>query len=116
MDGYEIHMGSSIQQGNVAAPFSLNRAGQDAQSDGALSESGRSLGTYIHGLFNSHALRRAVLEQIAEWKGVTLPPQTDTDGQLSRDGEYDKLAETVRNSLDMDLLYRITGLETPDID
>ena len=116
VDGYEIHMGSSIQQGNVAAPFSLNRAGQDAQSDGALSESGRSLGTYIHGLFNSHAFRRAVLEQIAEWKGVTLPPQTETDGQLSRDGEYDKLAETVRNSLDMDLLYRITGLETPDID
>ena len=116
VDGYEIHMGSSIHQENVVAPFSISRAGRDAESDGALSESGRVLGTYIHGLFNSHALRRTVLEQIAAWKGVSLPPRSDTGGQLSRDSEYDKLAETVRSSLNMELLYRITDLETPEID
>ncbi len=116
VEGYEIHMGSSVQAGAVAAPFSISRTGRDTQNDGAMSENGRALGTYIHGLFNSHGLRRAVLEQLAEWKGVALPPPTDTGGQLSRDAEYDKLAETVRNSLDMDLLYRITGLNTPEID
>jgi len=116
VDGYEIHMGSSLRRGDMAAPFCISRAGEELQSDGALSENGRILGTYIHGLFNSHALRRAIMEQIAEWKGVTLPPQSDTGGQLSRDGEYDKLAETVRSNLDMELLYRITGLLTPEID
>ena len=116
LDGYEIHMGSSVRQGNVSAPFSISRAGQEPQPEGALSESGKILGTYIHGLFNSHALRRSVLEQIAEWKGVTLPPQSHTDGQLSRDGEYDKLAQTVRNSLDMEFLYQISGLTTPELD
>ena len=109
-------MGSSTREGNIASPFSISRAGQDEQRDGALSTNGKILGTYIHGLFNSHALRRAMLEQIAEWKGVALPPQSDTGGQLSRDPEYDKLAETVRNSLDMDLLYQISGLAAPDID
>ena len=115
LEGYEIHMGSSVHRGDVAAPFSISRVGQDALSDGALAEDGRTLGTYVHGLFNSHQLRRAVLDQIAEWKGVALPPGNETGGQLSRDGEYDKLAETVRNSLDMDLLYGIVGLKTPEI-
>ena len=116
LEGYEIHMGSSTHQGNVSPPFSISREGRDGQSDGAVSEDGRILGTYIHGLFNSHELRRAVLERIASWKGVALPPLSDTGGQLSRDAEYDKLADTVRNSLDMDLLYRISGLSTPEID
>ena len=100
IEGYEIHMGSSTQEASVASPFSISRAGHGQLPDGALSEDGRALGTYVHGLFNSHALRRAVLEQLAEWKGVALPPPSDTGGQLSRDGEYDKLAETVRNSLE----------------
>ena len=69
------------------------------------------MGTYIHGVFNSYSLRRAILEQLAEWKGSSLPDPSETGGQLSRDGEYDKLAQTVRDSLKMDLLYRIVGLE-----
>ena len=81
-----------------------------------ISANGRALGTYVHGLFNSYALRRALLGQLADWKGVELPPPSDTGGQLSRDGEYDKLAQTVRNSLDMELLYRLTGLEQPEIE
>ncbi len=116
IEGYEIHMGSSTPVGPAARPFSISRAGHGPQHDGALSDNGRALGTYVHGLFNSHGLRRAVLEQLAEWKGVELPAPTDTGGQLSRDSEYDKLAETVRKSLDMDLLYRITRLETPEIE
>ena len=69
-----------------------------------------------HGLFNSYELRRSMLEQLAEWRGVTLPGPSETGGQLSRNGEYDKLAQTVRNAIDMDLLYRISGLAQPVID
>ena len=115
VEGYEIHMGTSNPVGAVTSPFRISRAGQGAESDGAMSDDGRVLGTYVHGLFNSYTLRRAVLEQLAEWKGAQLPEATDTAGQLSRDGEYDKLAETVRKSLDMDLLYRITCLNPPEI-
>ena len=116
IEGYEIHMGSSTPAGPASTPFRISRPGQSTQDDGAISPDGRAMGTYVHGLFNSYALRRALLEQLAAWKGVELPPPADTGGQLSRDSEYDKLAETVRKSMDMDLLYRITGLETPDIE
>ena len=116
VEGYEIHMGSSTPSGEAARPFRISRADQPATDDGVLSGNGRAFGTYIHGLFNSHSLRRALLEQLAEWKGVSLPPASDTGGQLSRDGEYDKLAHIVRNNLDMELLYRLTGLEPPEID
>ena len=116
VEGYEIHMGSSTPAGPAASPFDISRPGQAAAGDGAISPDGRAMGTYVHGLFNSHALRRAILEQLAEWKGVALPPASDTGGQLSRDGEYDKLAETVRRSLDMDLLFRLTGLGPPEIE
>ncbi len=116
VEGYEIHMGSSTPTGAAVSPFSISRAGQPEVDDGVISANGRVLGTYVHGLFNSHTLRRALLAQLAEWKGVNLPPESDTGGQMSRDGEYDKLAQTVRGSLDMDLLYRITGLEPLKID
>lgn len=116
IEGYEIHMGSSTPTEASAVPFRISRAGQPATDDGVISADGLALGTYVHGLFNSYALRRAVLEQLAAWKGVALPPPSDTGGQLSRDGEYDKLAQTVRNSLDMELLYRLTGLAQPQIE
>ena len=116
IEGYEIHMGSSTPIEEAARPFRISRPGQPESDDGAVSGNGRGLGTYIHGLFNSQSLRRALLEQLAEWKGVALPPPSDTGGQLSRDGEYDKLAQTVRDSVDMDLLYRLTGLQPPEID
>ena len=116
VEGYEIHMGSSVPTSEAAVPFRISRPGQPAADDGAISANGRALGTYVHGLFNSHALRRALLEQLACWKGVNLPPVSDTGGQLSRDAEYDKLADTVRNSIDMELLYRLTGLEPPEIE
>ena len=115
IEGYEIHMGSSTLIASADRPFRISRPGQPAAADGVVSADGKALGTYVHGLFNSYALRRAILEQVADWKGAALLPPSDTGGQLSRDSEYDKLAETVRNSLDMDLLYRLTGLEPPEI-
>ena len=120
VEGYEIHMGSSNPAGGPAGAmspaFRIRRAGGAAADDGAISANGRILGTYVHGLFNSYGLRRAVLEQLAGRKGVPLPPPSDTGGQLSRDGEYDKLAQTVRDSLDLELLYRIAALEPPEIE
>ncbi len=116
VEGYEIHMGSSTPIGPAAHPFRISRANQPPSDDGVISSSGRAMGTYVHGLFNSHVLRRALLEQLAEWKGVSLPSSSDTGRQLSRDREYDKLAETVRSSLKMDLLYGLTSLEPPEIE
>ncbi len=75
--------------------------------DGAMDESGNVLGTYIHGLFHNVQLRRAILEKLAERNGKALPAAPDMEAM---DTEFDKLADWVRSSLDMDLIYDITGL------
>ena len=67
------------------------------------------MGTYIHGLFHNAGVRRAMLEELARRKGVTLPEGVN----VARDREYDRLADWVRSSLRMDLVYDMIGL-APD--
>ena len=112
IEGYEIHMGMTHGEG-VAAPFRIGdrldvAVNERTDFDGALDTSGWVLGTYIHGLFHNVGLRRALLTALANRKGVhlSLAPQG-----LALDQEYDKLADWVRSSLNMDLVYRMTGLE-----
>ncbi|MFC1862157.1 cobyric acid synthase CobQ, partial [Chloroflexota bacterium] len=78
--------------------------------DGCMDASGRVLGTYIHGLFHNQELRRAILRYIARAKER---PIDFTVSDRQRDDEYDRLAEVINRSLNMDLLYAITGLNTP---
>ena len=109
LTAYEIHMGVSPRD-DAPAPFRLDtRSGQRVDSpDGALDGEGLTLGTYLHGLFHNRDLRRGVLAYVAGRKGATLPPPA---GDIDPDAEYDKLAAHVREHLDMELVYRVMGLE-----
>jgi len=113
IEGYEIHMGrtESDEKGNA---FHLNeRSGKACNIlDGYLDSEGRVLGTYIHGLFRNRELRRALLSHIAGIKEQVLSFDDDTD---RRQDEYDKLADLVRNSLNMDTIYSIVGLKKEPI-
>jgi len=102
--GYEIHMGTTDGGGL----FALDRRSGVAVSerDGAMDVEGKTLGTYMHGLFHNREFRRAVLGQLAAWKGVVLPAGDEVD----LDAEYDKLAALVRANVDMEALYRVAGL------
>ena len=75
--------------------------------DGATDTSGSVLGTYIHGLFQNGELRQSILSELARRKGVSLPGSAQ---ELGIEQEFDKLADWVRGSLDMDLIYQMTGL------
>ena len=108
--GYEIHMGRTVGEGFIPA-FAVNdRADAPVTAatalDGALDESGRVMGTYIHGLFHNAGVRRAMLGELARRKGVTLPDGVD----VARDREYDRLADWVRGSMRMDLVYDMVGV------
>ena len=110
--GYEIHMGRTTGAG-LPAPITIEDRSDvpvtaETSSDGALDPEGRVLGTYIHGLFHNGGLRRAILKELARQKGVALPLESN---DLVIDEEYDKLAAWVRASLNMDLIYQMTGLE-----
>jgi len=109
-EGYEIHMGRTSGAGDEEEVFRiLERSGQPCRvPDGCMDASGRVLGAYIHGLFHNQELRRAILRQIAGAKGRSL---NFRDDERQRSAEYDRLAELVRSSLDMDFIYNITGLQ-----
>ena len=77
--------------------------------DGALSENGDVLGTYIHGFFHNVLLRQCILQQVANLRGIDI---TFSEQQLTMDQEYDKLADWVRSRIDMDLIYQMTGLNS----
>ena len=105
-DGYEIHMGRTESAGEDAAFCLTERSGKPCDiADGYIDESGRVLGTYIHGLFRDEKLRRAILRQIAQSKGLRLTFKNNPG-----EDEYDKLADLVSHNLDMQLIYKIAGL------
>ena len=108
---YEIHMGVTSHEA-VSHPFIIeSRSGQAVDlPDGALDEEGLTLGTYMHGIFHNRAVRRSILEFAARLKGRALPT---SGGDIDQNAEYDKLAALVRANLDMELVYRVTGLERP---
>ncbi|MCI0830629.1 MAG: cobyric acid synthase [Chloroflexi bacterium] len=109
--GYEIHMGRTVGE-RFTSPFCIeDRADApvtgNGDLEGAMDASGGVMGTYIHGLFHNGELRGAMLRELARRKGVTLPEVT---AEMDQDREYDKLADWVRSSIDMDLVYRVSGL------
>ena len=105
---YEIHMGVSHGEG-LHRPFLMEtRSGERVDvPDGALDDDGLTLGTYLHGLFHNRAVRRSILGYVARRRGVALP---DAVGDVEPSVEYDKLANLVRENLDMELVYRVTEL------
>ncbi|MGZ8488406.1 MAG: cobyric acid synthase, partial [Candidatus Binatia bacterium] len=105
ISGYEIHMGLTEGLG-ASQPFLIEQRSQQicSDGDGTLSADGNVVGTYIHGLFHNHGLRRAILLELAERKGQTLAPSV---ANFSADEQYDRLAAHVRASLNMELIQRI---------
>ena len=109
--GYEIHMGRTSGEG-FSPPFLIQDRADvpvsgDGDLEGAIDASGSVMGTYIHGLFLNPELRGAMLAELGRRKGVSLPDVT-TENNLDR--EYDKLADWIRSSIDMDLIYQMSGL------
>ncbi len=109
LKGYEIHMGKT--GGNApCSPFHIRqRSGLGVDyNDGCIDSSGRTLGTYMHGLFHNNALRQGMLARLASWKGVSLPPASP---EVDTSAEYDKLADFVRQHLDLEMVYEFSGLK-----
>ena len=105
IEGYEIHSGA-----NTFGPgcrFWM----KNGDNDGACNAAGNVLGTYLHGLFDDGTLADAVVRRARALKG--LPEETVSAEQAAvnmaayREQQFDVLARAVRESLDMDRVYRI---------
>jgi adenosylcobyric acid synthase len=109
LDAYEIHMGRTTLDGSeetTVRPFIVGD-GEDLHADGCATPDGLVVGTYLHGLFENDAFRRAVLAGLARRKSIELPA---TAPLRSIDQEFDALADVVANELDLAAIGEMVGL------
>lgn len=97
--GYEMHMGETRGPGTARA-FAVLEGGA---SDGAASADGNVIGSYLHGLFASAALRDALLARI-DVAGGGRDYAADVDAAL------DDMAAEFAAHADIDAMLRIAGI------
>lgn len=97
IEGYEIHMGKTkINSKNI---FINN-------SDGCYSKDLKVIGTYFHGIFDNGEFTLKYLNKIREY--FKLPIENIAfNYNKYKDEQYNKLADIVRKSVDMNKLYDI---------
>lgn len=103
--GYEIHMGETTLLDGVCPLMQLCKNGQYT-ADGAVSDNGQVFGTYLHGLFDSDAFTRALVNGLRERKGLTA---LDSDFHYAhyKAQQFDILAESMRQHIDIEKIYSI---------
>ena len=70
-------------------------------------EEGNVLGSYLHGIFDSGAFWRALVNRVRAQKGLRQNEEALVTLSEYREREFDRLAAIVRQNLDMDAIYRI---------
>ncbi len=109
VSGYEIHMGQTISDSTISAFQIIQRGDFPCNHlDGAVSGEGNIFGTYLHGLFDNDRFRHKFLDGLRQRKGIVSTPQSLI---LSREEQYDKLADIVRRSLSMELVYEVLQIK-----
>ncbi len=109
--GYEIHMGQCQYGKHSKSMFEIySENGKEVKvNDGAINDKGNVIGTYIHGIFDSVNFREHILNGLRKEKG--LEERKSREYESIREEELDKLADLVRNALDMDEIYKIVGVK-----
>lgn len=113
MGGYEIHVGET-QYLEGSAPLARIRRLGDTGSvlDGCVSANGRVIGTYLHGIFHEDTFRHAFLQ--AARSACYLGPAWElVDWKRLREAEFDRLAKTVADSVDLKRLLGFVGVRWP---
>jgi adenosylcobyric acid synthase len=102
--GYEIHVGETFYEPGARPLADIVREGITGSfTDGAVSASGRVLGTYVHGLFDNDDFRHAFLAAVR--RAVDLATtETWVNVAAEREARIDRLADQLRKSLDMNLI------------
>ncbi|AHK79616.1 cobyric acid synthase [Ectothiorhodospira haloalkaliphila] len=90
LEGYEIHAGVS-RGAALARPATQLSHGPD----GALSDDGQVMGTYVHGLFD----RGEALSSLLAWAGLDAVEGRDLSDD--REAGFEQLADAVETHLDM---------------
>lgn len=107
--GYEIHLGETLYL-EAAKPFAeLAIADGACFLDGCVASNGCVLGTYLHGLFDDDVFRHNFINSARDFYSLAPAERLDNWKQ-KREASLNRLADTVRASLDMPRLFRWVGL------
>lgn len=123
VSGYEIHMGRTVPTDVInenamkreSAPGCLNerRSGCSEfatlrnKTDGFCSEN--VIGTYLHGIFDEEDFRTAFVRMLCDRAGIDYEQTEKISYEEYREMQYDRLADILRESLDMEMIYKILG-------
>ncbi len=102
--GYEIHHGQT--RGDGLSPTIVR---DDGETIGYATEDGLVWGTYLHGVFDADEFRRWFVDRLRTRRG--LQPLGKVSASYDIEPALDRLADMVRESLDIAAIYRLMGLK-----
>lgn len=94
--GYEIHMGDTKGCGKIAG-----------QKPGLCISKGNVYGSYVHGIFDEDGIAPGIISMLAKRKGISCDTGTMLDYKDYKETQYRKLADTLKEYLDMEYIYQI---------
>jgi adenosylcobyric acid synthase len=110
LSGYEIHMGET-ELLNGTLPFLEITERSDKEvcvDDGAISNDGNVIGTYVHGIFDNDEFRLELINCLRRKKCLS-PIQPEDLSKVDKERQYDKLADLFRKNIKMDLIFEQIG-------
>ncbi|MCM8531534.1 MAG: cobyric acid synthase [Lentisphaeraceae bacterium] len=99
VEGYEIHHGKT-SVGNSKVMMASDNEVLGVQD-------GHVWGTYLHGIFDNDKYRMEFLNKLRKSKGL---PEKNTPTMYNLEPAFDHLAETVRQNVELDKIYKLMGL------
>ena len=117
IEGYEIHMGIShsadpdagfmTQVTEIQQSSTIPTISKLQKQDGI--SYGNCYGTYLHGIFDRPGVAEAITRILLKKKGLDGETVASFDYQRYKEQQYDKLADVLRQSLDMKAIYEMMG-------
>ena len=102
-EGYEIHMGETNNSAAIAELTDV--VSGNVRMDGC--QHGNVYGCYVHGVLDGDEVADMIIRALAEKKGVDPEDLGKISGEEHKQQQYDLLADTLRKSLNMDMVYQI---------
>jgi adenosylcobyric acid synthase len=106
-EGYEIHMGITKPEKDMPNLTTLTTIENDVKLDGLNDRN--VYGTYVHGVFDNEEVVNEIAKAILEKKGIDFEKKESISLDRYKEREYDKLADALRASLDMDFVYQVVN-------
>jgi adenosylcobyric acid synthase len=107
--GYEIHMGVTNRGNEIKNLCTITQKLDEKvnYTEGSVNSECNVFGTYLHGIFDDIDFTRTILNNIREMKGLDKIDSKVKSFKEFKDKEYDRLADFLREHLDIEKIYQI---------